>query len=74
MRNVEGFEWDENAFMFNKDFIKSCNKDSNTRYIFEIDVQYPERSHKLCNDFPFFTTNKNEILKELKNFNASITL
>ena len=47
---VEGFEWYENATMFNEDFMKSYNEDSNMRYFLEVDVQHPERLHELRND------------------------
>ena len=50
---VEGFEWYENATMFNEDFMKSYNEDSNMRYFLEVDVQYPEGLHELRNDLLF---------------------
>ena len=36
-------KWVENASQFNEDFIKSHNKGSDERYLFEVDVQYPKK-------------------------------
>ena len=35
-------------------FIKRYNEDTNTGYLLEVDVQYPEKLHELHNDLPFF--------------------
>ena len=42
---VNKFDWIEDTSQFNKDSIKSDNKES--------DVQYPEKIHELHNDLPF---------------------
>ena len=39
--------------------MKNCNKDSDIGYVLEVDLQYPEELHELCNDLPFLT----EIMK-----------
>ena len=72
MRNVEGFEWDENAFMFNKDLIESYNKDSNTRYFLKVDVQYPERLHKPCNDLLFLPRKRMKSRKNLRTLKQAL--
>ena len=38
---VNGFKRVENASQFDKDFIKSYNEESDERYFFKADVQYP---------------------------------
>ena len=38
---------------FNEDFIKNYNKESDERYLLEVDVQYPEKLHELHNNLPF---------------------
>ena len=38
---VNKFEWTEDAFRFNEDFIKNYNEESNERYFFEVYIQYP---------------------------------
>ena len=42
---VNKFDWIEDTSQFNKDSIKSDNKES--------DVQYPEKIHEVHNDLPF---------------------
>ena len=50
---VNKFERIEDTSQFNEDFIKSYNEESDERYFFENDVQYPEILHDLYNDLPF---------------------
>ena len=45
--------WIEYISKFNEDFIKSYNDESDERQFLEVDVQYPENLHNLCNDLPF---------------------
>ena len=49
---VNNFEWIEDTFQFNEDFIKSYNEETNEGYFLEVDVQYPKNLHKLHNDLP----------------------
>ena len=49
-----GFRWVEETSQFNDNFIKRYNEDTNTGYLLEVDVQYPEKLHELHNDLPFF--------------------
>ena len=48
--SVYNFEWMEDTFQFNKDFIKNCNKE---RYFLKFDIQYIEKLCELHNDLPF---------------------
>ena len=48
------FKWVEETPQFNKDFIKSYNKDSDIGYFLEVDVQYPDEIHERHNNLPFF--------------------
>ena len=50
---VTKFEWIEDTFQFNEDFIKNYNEDSDEGYFLEVDVQYPEKLHEFHNDLPF---------------------
>ena len=43
----------KNMSKFNEKFIKKYDEDSDTRYILEVDVEYPKRLHNLHNDLPF---------------------
>ena len=47
-------EWIEDTSQFNQDFITLYNKEINEEYFLEVDVQYPEKLHKLHNDLLFF--------------------
>ena len=38
---VNKFEWTEDAFRFNEDFIKNDDEESNERYFLEVYIQYP---------------------------------
>ena len=49
-----GFKWVEETSQFNDNFIKRYNEDTNTGYLLEVDVQYPEKLHEFHNDLPFF--------------------
>ena len=42
---VNKFEWMEDTFQFNEDFIKNYNEESDEGYFLEVDVQYPEKLH-----------------------------
>ena len=39
---VNKFEWTEDSFLFNEDFINKNNEESDVRYFLEFHVQYPE--------------------------------
>ena len=50
---VNNFEQIENTSQFNEDFIKKYNEESDEGYFLKVDVQYPEKLHKLHNGLPF---------------------
>ena len=50
---VKGFEWLEDLFKIDEDFIKNYDKDSDKGYILEVDIEYPKNLHDLHNDLPF---------------------
>ena len=51
--SANDFEWIEDTFQFNEDFIKNYNEESDEGYFLEVDVQYPEKLYELHNDLPF---------------------
>ena len=51
--SVDIFEWIEDVFQFNEDFIMNYNEESDDRYFLEVDVQYPEKLYDVHNDSPF---------------------
>ena len=50
---VNNFEWIKDTSQFNEDFIKNYNEESDERYFFKADAQYPEKLHELYNDLLF---------------------
>ena len=50
---VNKFQWIEDTFQLNEDFIKDYNEESDEGYFLEVDLQYPEKLHELHNDLPF---------------------
>ena len=59
------FKCDEKTSKFNKDYIKSCNDDSDERSFLKFDVQYPENFHNLHNDLSFLPKKKVEKVEKL---------
>ena len=63
---VNIFEWIKDTSQFNEDFIKAYIEESDKRYFFEVDVQYPEKLHDLHNDLSFLPKRmKSEKVKKL---------
>ena len=50
---VNIFEWIEDIFQFNEDFIKNYNEESDEGYFLEVDVQYLEKLREIQNDLLF---------------------
>ena len=51
---VLSFEFYEDAFQFNEDFINISNEDSDIGYFIEAHVHYPEKLHEPHNVYPFY--------------------
>ena len=47
---VHNFDRIEDTSQFNQDFIKNYSEESNKGYFLEVDLQFPEKLHKLHND------------------------
>ena len=50
---VNNLEWSEYTSLFNEDFIKTYNEESDEGYFLEFDVQYPEKLDELYNNLSF---------------------
>ena len=50
---VNNFEWIEETYAFNENFIRNYNEESDEGYFLEIDAQYPQELHEIHNDSPF---------------------
>ena len=50
---VNNFHWIEDISEFDESFIENYNEESDEGYFLEVDVQYPENLHNLCNDLHF---------------------
>ena len=50
---VNNFKWIKDTSQANEDFTKSYNEESDKGYFLKVDVQHPEKLHKLLNDLPF---------------------
>ena len=48
-----GFDWIEDMFKIDKDFIKHYDKDSDKGYLLDVDVECTKNLHDLHNDLPF---------------------
>ena len=51
-------------------FIKDCNEESDQRYFFEVNAQYPEKLHELHNDLTFLPERMKT--KEVNKFIANL--
>ena len=56
----KGFKWvkKKNISEFNEDFIKEYDKDSDTGYFLEVDIDYPKELFNFHKDFPFLPERK----------------
>ena len=50
---VSDFKWVDDVSIFNEDFIKNYDEESDIRYTFVVDVEYPKNLYKLHSDLPF---------------------
>ena len=47
---IDSFKWCNALKMFTSDFIKNYDKDSDTGYLLEVDIDYPKNLHNLHRD------------------------
>ena len=50
---VDGFDWIKDMSKIDEDFIRNYDKDSDKRYILEVDVKHPKKLHSLHSNLPF---------------------
>ena len=50
---VNGFKWIKKVSKIDEDFIKNYDKDGNTGYFLNVDIEYPKELHDLHSDLPF---------------------
>ena len=57
---IKGLKWvkQKRLSKFNKDFIKSYDEDSNTRYFLEVDIDYSKELFNFHKDLPFLPERK----------------
>ena len=58
MLPVNNFEWINDTYQFNEDFIKNYNEESDEGYFLEVDPQYPKKLHERHSDLPFLPERK----------------
>ena len=66
---VNGFKWNKYTSKFNKNFIKNYDENSNKRYIFEEDVEYPKISMIYIMSFHFLQKEWNKLVCNLHDKN-----
>ena len=65
---VNNFEWIEDFFQLNEDFIKNFNEESDKGYFLK--VQYTEKLHDLNNNLPFLLERMK--IEKVENFVANL--
>ena len=50
---VDYFDWVKNLSKIDEDVITNYDEDSDERYIFDVDIEYPRELHDLHSDLPF---------------------
>ena len=52
---VNKFEWIEDTFKFNENFVKNYNGENDGEFFLEVDIQCSEKLQAFHNDLPFLT-------------------
>ena len=55
---VNGFEWVNDLSIFNENFIKNYDENSDVGYFLEVDIEYPKTLWGLHKDWPFLPERK----------------
>ena len=55
---IDGFKWVKDLLKLNESSIKNCNENSDRRYFFEVDVEYPKHLFNFHKDFTFLPEKK----------------
>ena len=63
---IDSFKWCNALKMFTSDFIKNYDKDSDTGYLLEVDIDYPKNLHNLHRDLPFLPIKREKLLTALE--------
>ena len=56
--SVNGFKWVKELSKFVEHLVKDYDENSNKRYFFEVDVEYPKNLFNLQSDLPFLPERK----------------
>ena len=55
---VNRFKWENNLSMFNEDFIKNYDENSDESYFLQVDIEYPKKLYDSHKDLPFLSDRK----------------
>ena len=62
---VGGYTRSNNHDRYTSEFIKNYNENSNLRYLFELDIEYPQHLHEIHSHLPFLSEKKEKLLATL---------
>ena len=53
--SVSGFKWKRDVSIFDAEFIKNYDENSDKGYILDVTIDYPKKLHDLHSDLPFLS-------------------
>ena len=56
--SLNGFKWVKELSKFVEHLVKDYDENSNKRYFFEVDIEYPKNLFNLQSDLPFLPERK----------------
>ena len=62
---IGGYTWSNDHDRYTSEFIKNYNENSNLRYLFEVDIEYPQHLHEIHSHLPFLSQKKEKLLATL---------
>ena len=62
---IGGYTWSNDHDRYTSEFIKNYNENSNLRYLFEVDIEYPQHLHEIHSHLPFLSEKKEKLLATL---------